>query len=140
MLSQQAGIVYVASNAVRSACVHTSPDPDASWLCYHESLMRREACLKGAWVDLFSNRMLSAAETSERQPFFKIRVFPCPRLRKDPTQLPATPLTEPAACSEHAAPESLHTLPVPRLLPHLGLTSGSRSISEGSIPEQRLSF
>lgn len=102
--------------------------------------MRREVCLKGAWVDLFSNRMLSAAETSERQPFFKIRVFPCPRLRKDPTQLPATPLTEPAACSEHAAPESLHTLPVPRLLPHLGLTSGFRSISEGSIPEQRLSF
>lgn len=134
MLSQQAGIVYVASNAVRSACVHTSPDPDTSWLCYHESLMRREVRLKGVWVDLFSNPMLSAAQTGEQQPFFKVRGFPCPHLRKDPTRLPAMPLTELAACSEHAAPPSLHTLPVPRLLPHFGLTSGFCSISEGSIP------
>lgn len=70
MLSQQAGIVYVASNTVCSACVHTSPDPDTSWLCYHESLMREEVCLNGVWVDLFSNKMLLAAQTSEQQPFF----------------------------------------------------------------------
>ena len=108
MLSQQAGIVYVASNAVRSACVHTFPDPDTSWLCYHESLMRKEVCLKGVWVDLFSNQMLLAAQTSEQQPFFKTRIFPCPRLQKVPTQFPAMPLTELTVCSEHTAGVTAH--------------------------------
>lgn len=108
MLSQQAGIVYVASNTVCSACVHTSPDPDTSWFCYHESLMREEVCLNGVWVDLFSKEMLSAAQTSEQKPFFIAGIFPCPHLSKVLTQLPAMQLSELPACSEHTAGVSSH--------------------------------
>lgn len=89
MLSQQAGMVYVASNTVCSACAHTSPDPYTSWLCYHESITRKEVCLKAVWVDLYSNQKLSAAQTVEQQPFFKARLFLCPCLSRTPAQPPA---------------------------------------------------
>lgn len=122
MLSQQAGIVYVASNTVCSACVHTSPDPNTSWLCCHESLMREEVCLNGVWVDLSSNVMLSAAQTREQQPFFIAGIFPCPHLGKVLTQLLAMQLSEPPACSEHGAGVSAHP-DSSKLLSHIDLTS-----------------